>query len=308
MSQQEQKQLLDVAENALAGFTRLSEQVYVLDKPQGDGEREPLHPSTVMIYGWGDARPKHVAKYVEGYRRLFPHARIILVFSPILKALLASLPARTLNMQPTLDALLRINGLTEKGDGLADTNILVHCMSNTGGINLAATMNAYAERFHSALPHRLAVLDSTPGSTDFFPNVGRWSRALAVGAATYLPLPFAITRGIAAAFLATLYGANWLIGRINAANFSVAAVNDTRWCPLDAKRLYLYSKEDEIIIWSDIEKHAAEAKERGYAVDTEMFEGTPHVGHMRKHPEQYWAAIARGWEEVVKNVKGKGAE
>lgn len=63
----------------------------------------------------------------------------------------------------------------------------------------------------------------------------------------------------------------------------------------EAPRLYLYSKEDEIIWWEDLEQAVAKVRELGWKTDLEMFEGSPHVGHMRLHPEQYWNKIVECW-------------
>jgi len=290
------------AESAMLGFKKVSNQVYIQDgEPSG---QDPSHPTTVIIYGWGDARPRHVAKYVEGYRQLFPHARIVLIFSPILKALYQTLEARSRTMVPVIEAIypeaLGSPDAAEEEKKKTDERVLLHVMSNTGGMNCAATMNAYSKhtggrRFH----HDMLVCDSTPGSTHFLPNVGPWSRAMALGAARWFPWPFVVTQALAAMFLGCLHGFGWLIGATSAAEFSTGAVNDPRLSETSAKRLYLYSKEDDIIHWEDIERHAADARQKGWSVSAEVFEGTPHVGHMRLHPEQYWGAIAAAWKEAA---------
>lgn len=310
-------------ESPLPGFTSVTDQIYIqtlVDPADADAEagtaRDPSHPDTVMIFGWGDARPRHVAKYVEGYKRLFPHARIVLVFSPILRALLAGLEARTSNMAPVVEAVFPTSesesepatrspeNNDEKADeGVAQAprqKILAHVMSNTGGINYAAMLNAHVQRRHGEiLRHDLVVLDSTPGSSDFFPNVGRWSRAMAIGAANALPIPFLAAQAVAAGFLGAMHFAGWMVGRVSAAEFSVGAVNNPAIADVSTRRLYLYSKEDDIIHWEDIEWHANDAAKRGFVVDSEIFEGTPHVGHMRRYPERYWDAIAESWKKVV---------
>ncbi|KAK3360464.1 hypothetical protein B0T25DRAFT_448780 [Lasiosphaeria hispida] len=287
----------------LMGFTRLSEQVYMQPAtvPTDLHTVDPSHPTTVIIYGWGDASPKHVSKYVDGYLRLFPHAKLVLIFSPILRAIIQHVDVRTRNMEPVLDAVFGVDH-THPAEHKIDDRILAHVMSNTGGINFASTLNAYLRRHSTTLPHRMLVCDSTPGSVDFMSNLMPWSRAMALGVASWFPWPFVVTQFLAGGFLATLHGMGWVLGRTSAAEFSTGAVSDPAFSTTAARKLYLYSKEDDIIYWEDIEAHAALSRERGYAVDAEMFDGTTHVGHMRKHPEQYWAAIARTWGETAKGV------
>lgn len=89
------------------------------------------------------------------------------------------------------------------------------------------------------------------------------------------------------------------MGRQTPGAWSVQAVNQKEFESTGARRLYLYSKEDDLILWEDIEQHAAETRQLGRGVDAEVFGGSGHVGHMRMHPEQYWGAVARSWEEAV---------
>lgn len=168
-------------------------------------------------------------------------------------------------------------------------------MSNGGGMFYAAALNAYAQEHKTALPHRLLTLDSAPGGDGFWPNIGRWSRAMALGVAPLLPWPFVVTQGLCAGALGTIQLVERLLGRPSAATFSRRAANQPALESLDAHRLYLYSKTDEIIGWEDVVSHAADARQQGYTVATEEFVGSPHVGHMRQHPQQYWAAIGGAW-------------
>ena len=67
-----------------------------------------------------------------------------------------------------------------------------------------------------------------------------------------------------------------------------------------ASRLYFYSKEDEIIGYEDLEENVAVVKTLGFrAIDTELFEGSPHVGHMRMHCKQYWNRISDCWRAAL---------
>jgi hypothetical protein len=68
---------------------------------------------------------------------------------------------------------------------------------------------------------------------------------------------------------------------------------------MDTRYLYLYSKEDDLVGYKDVEKHAAEARQRGWQAETEMFNGSPHVMHMRQFPDQYWNAISTTWNQAT---------
>ncbi|UNI18176.1 hypothetical protein JDV02_004460 [Purpureocillium takamizusanense] len=319
---------------AIAGFTALSDQVFVRDattstaSTTSDGSDDD--PTTVIIYGWGDGLPKHVAKYADGYRELFPAARQVVVLSPIARAMFSDLRQRAEHMEPVVKAVFggddddegtgttsnKTEGNSSSSNSTRAPRVLVHTMSNTGAVNYAATLHAYREAQQQQLrnnsttptpmPHDLLIMDSTPGSTEMSAaNVSRWSRAMAIGTAAWFPWPRAATQAIWAAVLClnALYAA--VIGRESAGAWSRRAVNDGAYEAPAARKLYLYSREDDLIAWEDVEAHAAEARERGWEPDVELFEGSGHVGHMRRHPRQYWGAIRASWEKAG---RGRGRE
>jgi hypothetical protein len=285
---------------AFSDYTAINKQIYV--RPSDSPSRESIpssSPTIIILYAWGDSNPKHVVKYADGYRALFPQARTVVVFGPILKAITQTLPNRARDMAPVIDAAF---GGSQDPEEHEKERVMITAMSNTGGINIASTLHAYYQRFRVPMPHQLLICDSTPGSTDFFPNAGRWSHAMALGLSQAIPLPFFIHQGMSLLFLGFLQGLCRVFRIQPASEFSVAAVNDIGpqgLSTLKAAKLYLYSKEDEIILWRDIEAHAAEAREKGFDVALEMFEGTSHCGHMKDHKEQYWGAIERRWREVA---------
>lgn len=304
---------------AIAGFTALSDQVFVRDASSDAVPRKGNDPTTVIIYGWGDGLPKHVAKYADGYRELFPAARQVVVLSPISRAMFSDLRQRSEHMEPVVRAVFGGDEAARgrRGSSKAESEgVLIHTMSNTGAVNYAATLHAYREAHGGAnangkattassspsptMPHQLLIMDSTPGSTDMSTsNVARWSRAMAIGTAAWFPWPSAVTQAIWATVLCLNAMYAFLIGRESAGAWSRRAVNDEAYEAHAARKLYMYSKEDDLISWEDIEAHVAETRERGWEADTELFEGSGHVGHMRKHPEQYWATIRASWERAT---------
>lgn len=295
---------------AFPGFNPLSDQIYVW---QGDSSVEEdaasPDPATIIIYGWGDGQPKHLIKYTDGFRKLFPKARIIVVLSPIIQAMSRNLDQRVQSMRPVIKTAFpsldpsNKAAATDQSLPSRDSKILVHVMSNTGGLNLAATLEAYRRDYGQPMPHTLVTLDSTPGSVHYsLRNMKRFSYALALGLAKRFPWPFVVTQGLCAIFLYALRAIEILIGRESAPAFSVKAANDERLALKSVRRVYLYSKEDKIIFWQDIEAHAAEATRKGYTVDCVRFEGSGHVGHMRTWPEKYWGTILQAWKSAVATV------
>ncbi|KAH8197466.1 hypothetical protein TruAng_008361 [Truncatella angustata] len=276
--------------NAFLEFTKLSNQVYLRPATHSDVlSSSPTDPTAILIYAWGDSLPRHLNKYILGYLLLYPNAKIILILGPMVKLFYQSLEQRSHNMETV------VNALTGAGE-----RVLVHGMSNTGGVNYAATLHAYRRMNPGkTFPHVLSVFDSTPGSTSVRTNIGPWSRAMAIGAASWFPGPMIIPQFFAMIFLLGLHGMLYLRGIPSPAVFSTKAVNDPDFEGLKARRIYLYGTHDEIIQWQALEEHAAQAKQRGYQTDLERFEGTGHVGHMRGEPERYWRAIREAWAKAI---------
>ncbi|EFX05005.1 indole-diterpene biosynthesis protein [Grosmannia clavigera kw1407] len=290
------------SDKGFPGFEQVTEQIWIqrVDEPTtaaGD------QPTTVLLFGWGNGQPRHVAKYAAGFRVLFPQATIVAVLSPILQAISQGVDDRTEAMRPLVDLVWGPASLSQRD---VDERILVHVMSNGGGIFYAATLNAYARSHGAAMPHDLLVCDSTPGGDAIGPNLWCWARAVALGVAAYLPgVPFVFTQALCAGFLAIHHVTEHvIIRRESAATFSCRLVNDQDYETAAAHRLYLYSAEDDIVRWQDVVAHAADARQIGYDTTLERFAGSPHVGHMRQHPEQYWGAIEQAWAH---SWKGKGA-
>lgn len=279
------------------GFTPISDRVYLRDGHAKAKKSPPTDPTTIVIFGWGDGQPKHVAKYADGFHEQFPSARIVVVLSKTLHASNQQEEARIQAMMPMIDLVFP----TPTGDGGPEKErVLLHAMSNTGGIFVAAAVVAYQRRHGTdkVLPHDLLVCDSTPGSLDFASQVGRWSRAMAVGTSKYFPWPFFVTHALWYGFLWGNWAFEWLRGSEPSGVWATRVMTDQSIAPIGPIRLYLYSKEDEIIWWEDLEANVAKVRAMGYETDMEMFEGSLHVGHMRLHPEQYWNKVVGCWNRA----------
>ncbi|KAF7542487.1 hypothetical protein G7Z17_g11532 [Cylindrodendrum hubeiense] len=279
---------------SIPGFVAVSDQILV-QETQNDAERPANHPDAVLIFGWGDCLPKHVAKYADGYRELFPHSKQIVILAPISKAFFTDLQSRSDSMLP----ILKVLDSMKASSGRTPT-ILAHAMSNTGGTNYASTLNAFKLKYNEPLPHQLLVLDSTPGSPYMtWANLKRWSRAMTLGTAAWFPWPFFITQSIWAMVLCANIAVGWVTGREAPAVFSIRAIDDETFESKSARRLFLYGKGDDLITWDDIESYRALATKKGYKTDGEMFEGSGHVGHMRMFPDKYWNAIQESWDQAI---------
>lgn len=61
------------------------------------------------------------------------------------------------------------------------------------------------------------------------------------------------------------------------------------------RSIYLYSKSDPMVDWTDIRDHAAEARSKGWNAEEILFDGSGHCGHFQKDEETYVNAMKKMW-------------
>src|ERR1700712_4949141 len=104
------------------GFNKLSDQVYLRAAGANTDTSNQNDPTTIMIYAWGDAHPKHIAKYIDGYTTLYPSAKLVITLGPMVQVLYQNLERRSRNMEVAINAAFS-GGTT---DGTRDHRVLVH--------------------------------------------------------------------------------------------------------------------------------------------------------------------------------------
>ena len=271
---------------ALDGFASLGPSSYIYEAPKtGDHFRDqvsPPHPDVILFMSWLDAQPKHIAKYTEYYKTLFPNASIILVVASTKDVIFRSKAGETKVYSPVAAKLQAFP---------PNTRILLHSFSNGGLKNTALTTEEYNRRTGDPLPIQAQVFDSGPGYPRFWPDL----RAITAG----LPKNF-IIRTLATAVLAAayvLYKAVWWVKGIeNPIITYCKMMNRHKLFAKKVPRAYIYSREDDMVHWGHVEDHMANATALGYEARGELFEGTQHVSHMPKNSERYWGIVESVWK------------
>lgn len=248
-------------------------------------ENANTHPSLIILCPWyGGATPRRVAKYTSGYRQRYPRTSILLINTSFRDYVARSLHSIDGNLTPAT------NTITKTLQSTPDARILLHVFSN-GGCNtvtqLARAMKSEPVNFKSAL--KLIIFDCCPGDSSF-------DRLYAAGA---VALPTAQPgRAIGTAVLYSTAKVGYALQSIKAMR-SIddyrADLNDTEIFG-EARRLYLYSRIDNMIPWKDVEGHMIEASRRGYRVTGVSFEVGKHCGLVMGDERRYWDAVERAWE------------
>lgn len=301
----------------LPGFDRLSKLVYLYRPDETTTTTSPpsTSPKLILIAGWMDAREAHLAKYTTKYQALFPGVPILLVrnfayhFTPGRRA--KAFPAEMAAAVPVIESFFLAGSEVDASTATATAptpELLVHAFSNGGA---TALRHVYAQSHRqpaaSRLPRRVTVLDSAPGRFHYARSIHAFS--VGVPYATTPLLRFLVLRLAIHVLCASYWVFQLVFGRRRGAlDRTFEAHNDVVLVggrDEEVRRTYIYSREDRMIDYRDVEEHAAEARRRRRGageedeeagVRVEKFEGTAHVAHVRGDEDRYWKVVKETWE------------
>lgn len=311
----------------------------------GSGRKDP---GLILLGTWMGAAPRHIEKYTDMYRRLFPSSPILLLRSEatdfmkpraarenirpavgIVEAFARDpwmplrLPAGLLSSLGEKSGLktelLEKTGLAASSATAADTGattekqalkardheekvkqgeapMLIHVWSN-GGSNSLYTLRRLCPSFP---PYKL-IMDSCPGQfhyratyTAFSLTIPYpWLRRLLSPILHALCMWFWIRLRLP--FLSAIFGSAWGRGKGGPLRVSADSHNEVELLEKDRGRTYIYSEEDALVPSDDVEKHAAQAMDRGFDVRLEKFVGSQHVAHAKTEPGRYWRLVREAW-------------
>lgn len=274
--------------NPLATFVKLGPSVYMQDPTNAtDGDNRPL----VFIAFWMNAPPRALAKYAVEYRRLVPTARIVFVRSSSNDFFFrATEHAQRMQITPAVEAI--------RSFAAPENPVFLHLFSNGGLSKTVHMLKAYKAATGNPLPFTSMIVDSAPGTASLPSAVRAFSFAL--------PQMW-ILRLFGKGFLWITLSMMKLIQFITRTPDIISrarkTINDpsllqavnTKCVPI---RCYIYSDADDLVDYHDIEVHASESEAAGWAVRRELFQGSPHVGHMRIAPDRYWSIVKEHLEHL----------
>ncbi|KAF2195934.1 hypothetical protein K469DRAFT_699556 [Zopfia rhizophila CBS 207.26] len=264
---------------SLANFTKLNQSVSLLES----GASKAGSPiALVVLCTWVGARPKHIQKYDERYRQLYPSADIIIIASSIADMSYRSDRAQRDTLKPAREVILSHGGREA---------VLLHAFSN-GGAQCASQLAASLPFSDRQKAFKVIILDSCPG-------VGSYQRS---ANAMKLSLPRGgVQQAIGVVLihitLIVLFFCDRLLGVENAVSATRKRLLKNDVFPLDVPRLYIYSKTDDMVPDVDVHMHAEDARRNGYLdIRETVFDESAHCAHAVKHDSEYWKAVG----DVVK--------
>ncbi|CAF9929455.1 MAG: hypothetical protein GOMPHAMPRED_005407 [Gomphillus americanus] len=274
---------------AANGFQPLNESLY-LYSPQASitppsavaTSTSSTDPEVILLFGWGNAAPK----------------AIILLFLTTFSDLFLHTPTR--QAKPLDAAVRRLFSMADDDTSRSNhPRILVHLFSNAGAYKFRELARFYHQATSSGpIPVNMIVLDSAPGHPSF--------RRRIVGMQTQLPrqiVMYWLGTGLLffmmciATFLGLLFQWAPLLDQVWHDLNDVS--NNVQLVDQNTRRLYLYSKKDELVDWRNIVEHASDAQVKGHQVQIEEFMNSKHVAHVLVDGKRYWDLIRQGWKEAT---------
>ncbi|KAF4633021.1 hypothetical protein G7Y89_g5096 [Cudoniella acicularis] len=255
----------------LSNFVRLSKVVYLYEPPQASPNPSPNAPTTILLCSWLNAVSRHVEYYAQHHMRLYPNARIILVTINTKEFLVHSEAQRRADIKEVVTALL-----ARPRD---DERLFVHTLSNG-----------------KSLPVKAYVVDSAPG----IPQFRRDIRALSVPGRNLNWLLWVPFMSVVVAITSVVYVAvNWMPRWFWKELIwgPTAGLNNVELVHKDCVKGFVYSKEDIVIDFRDVEDHANMADKKGYRVVKKLVEGGQHVQLFKGKggEKEYWAFVEKVW-------------
>lgn len=295
----------------LPGFTKISNVVY-LYRPEARkssassasaSSSSPKSPRLIVLAGWMGAREPHLAKYTTRLQALFPDSPIVVLRSFVhhFTTKASSHPREIAAAVPVIRSIMADSDVKEGEEGDGQPSVLVHVFSNGGSAALRHLRDQYVAASpggRGSLPRHVTVYDSAPGRF-------RWQRSVTAFMASTTRMGI-LARLAIRVLVNCLFAFYWVThvpwGRPGYLDRTWLAQNDRAANAAEVRRAYIYSEEDALVDYRDIEEHAATAVQNGFKVAAiEKFAGSAHVAHVRVDEARYWAIVKDTWENSPRN-------
>jgi hypothetical protein len=251
----------------------------------------PTAPSLVILCTWaGGATPRRVKKYISQYQHIYPTSSILILTTNVANVAFWPVSVICSRLKPACQAIQRI--LAEASNCNANPGTLLHMFSHGGGgsgSQLALAMKESDDKGASFFAGLRVILDCCPGDHSFEKSYGAAqlsvpeNRPAQLLGKTLLYPAMSVVNGLQNA------------GILRSVRDLRAALNDPDTLGLSTRRLYMYTKEDPMIGWVEVQAHLEEARSLGYQADSVVFDHGTHCGLIMEDPERYWSAVQRFW-------------
>ncbi|CAN8098366.1 unnamed protein product [Discula destructiva] len=281
---------------------QLEDEAKLHNDPSPSPSPSPSPPSLVILCTWtGGATNRRTARYVAGYQRLYPGASVLLIRTELADMTYRTLRTIRARLKPARDVISdhlllprehKHEHEHERGTGAAAApGVLLHFFSH-GGCNTAIQLlDSFSSAARAQLREhlRLVVADCCPGDG----TLGETYRAGLASLPPEMPLRMLGSAALygTVSVIYALHGA----GMIKSVPGLRVELSDPKVFGTRARRLYLASDGDNIILSKDVIAHVRSAAEARYSTGLVRFERAPHCALVLENPDKYWTAIRDNW-------------
>lgn len=291
-------------------FTRIGNgEVYVSYPQQKDVVKAGRVPRVVLLCGWMNAQLPHLHRFTEMYHQIYPSATQILVRA-VLKTMFVELPANKAFVQPVVKLLHEAD--INAYDPPESSGLLVHALSNGGGLTLTYLAHALADTRPtpspnaSALPAQAIIYDSVPSTANFKTF---FSFCLAVVPPS---LRTVVKPLLVPAYVGTTVYKHTIDRRPDMLEVLRQGISDNRLIPQGVPQVFIYGDKDALTPPDSVESYITESKQRldregldgSRLITAEKYIGSSHVSHAKNDLKRYWEAVMRAWEASCRNGGG----
>jgi hypothetical protein len=270
----------------------VSDKIYLYEPDEsvaGQVTVDGASPSIIILCTWnGGATPRRINKYITQYRQIYSGASILVITTTIHDTAFWPLRLIRARLQPTCQVIQRILAKS------TNPGTLLHYFSNGGvsmGAQLALAMQEGADQgalFLSSL--RGVIFDCCPGDDSFEKTYGAVKLSMGEDILSQLFTKTMLYPSVAVVNLLQNSGV------LRSMRDLRELLNDPSTFGRRTRRLYLYTKEDTMVGWTDVQTHIDQARDRGYHADQVLFEHGPHCGLIMEDSTRYWLAVQRFWD------------
>jgi hypothetical protein len=266
-----------------------------------------IDPSLIILCMFTNATSKVVSKYANDYISQFSNSSILLLITDTSDILLTSSSQLDKRLQPAVEIILRHDAYSKEHIGAA-------IYSNGGALLACALAKAYRNRLTDRpLPVDNVIFDSAPGSDSLV--VGH--RIIFAGLPSIMTRRFpplsvlvsAVLWVVLLAYIALFY----LVKRTGPITIIRGELNDPTLFAVRAQgkqrgvegrgyrkyRTYIYSEKDIVVPFRAVEASALEAKDKGWNIKLEKFDGSAHVAHSLIDRERYWGLVKNALQNIT---------
>ena len=242
-------------------------------------------PRMALLFGWADAKEKFVAKYAALYNQMNMDA--LVTTSSSLHFFSDRLLRRSFSVNN--DAIFTYLAQDQKAcQPDPGASLIVHVFSNGGLLKFRTFFREWNRRFpNRPLNITHIICDSVPGGT---PGTGATALTLWIPIRPFRWIAWAVVFGMLNLNVFWRYLVDF--GRRGSLISSNIVLDNATFLAQDVllekcPQLYLYSNTDALIPMDQVQQHLRLCRSHGRIVKEFMFDGSEHVQHLRKYPDQY---------------------